>query len=758
MKKTNVLMILSLLSPLLLTSCDFFSAANGTNNDANNSSDKIEGLTLIDNAYYRHVNDYAEVMQFKDVESIEVKSEVEIEGNIYPVKSISSKHYLDTEGRNGFERYSKVTSLTIPEGITSINEYGLGGFSVLKQLTLPTTLAHLAQGALFYSKIEEITLPSFGEDYGYLANKDNILIDDGFYSRMDVRSNITPWFEEHSDNALSLTRAFYAPDKDFDPDTFHWDSSNIDGDKPVIKKVTISGGNYLFPYAFSHLTNLNEIHIPASIKGSFGNTFESSKKFDAHFESMEHFLSLICDTTESCIPYNAGNIFIKDEKLKDIIVPEGVKEIPAYSFYNFRNVEKISLPSTLESVGINAFLSFGSAKANYYQNGFYFGNDNNPYLMLAYTSNDVEKFVFHPDCQVFTETSFDNTRTYIRSVTFNDKIKVIPINAFATTDRFLGSELSEIKFSGDNNIEVIRKDAFYLTNIYKFTFGENIRLIEENALSSEALERIVFPDKVANLIIEDAAFGNWYNSNNEIVIPDGTVKVGKNVFPINIDEASFITVPKSLTEVPGFDSETSTWNSIFKLEHTRGKKLVDPTIYYEGSESEYSYIFDALLHDVEQNNYGTISLTNFYENVSFASGTLYSKGEQSHTFLGFLKEYYNTKDNLTIPDEITGLPVEGVKIFKKESGFNRSGLIHLNKSCKKLILTEFTPKSVVADLNLETIVNNEDHDTLYSLYFLGNEEDFKVSDTPSNVGVYYYSETANKDGKHWHWDGPPKVW
>lgn len=51
-----------------------------------------------------------------------------------------------------------------------------------------------------------------------------------------------------------------------------------------------------------------------------------------------------------------------NQKVKTIIIPEGVKKIEAYAFANLRKLEKVVLPSTLTQIGSMGFCVCGAAK------------------------------------------------------------------------------------------------------------------------------------------------------------------------------------------------------------------------------------------------------------------------------------------------------------------------------------------------------------------------------------------------------------
>lgn len=55
-----------------------------------------------------------------------------------------------------------------------------------------------------------------------------------------------------------------------------------------------------------------------------------------------------------------GNMFIKD-----VTFEEGIKKIGKYTFYNCWHLKKVTLPSTLQTIGDNAFYCTSREKVDY---------------------------------------------------------------------------------------------------------------------------------------------------------------------------------------------------------------------------------------------------------------------------------------------------------------------------------------------------------------------------------------------------------
>ena len=708
------------------------------------SSDEIPGLTLVDHVYYRVNDNYAEVMMFQDVESIVIKSSITVNSEPIPVTTISDKEYIDDSTH--LRTYSHITSLVVPEGITTINKHGLGGLTALKSLTLPNSLTYLDQGALYRTALEEIHLPSFGSDYGYM--EENNHLDDLDFNYEIFDSPLTDWINDHYDaNIMSLSLAFYDPNENFsilDHPTYTF--SGI----PEVKKIYITGGSYLFPYAFYGMP-LEELHLSSSLVGAFGENGVYSS-FDAYFENMNHYLAMNYDSKYASIPYNAETIYIANEVVKDLVIPEGVVEIKPYTFYNFRDFTSITLPNSLEKVGYETFRSYGNAKSNYYQNGFYYGNSENPYLFLAYTSSNIDFFTFHEDCQVFMNSSFKNTIEYVDVVYINEKIKHIPSCAFSIDESFNRNQLVAINYTGENNIETIGDRAFYYTSVTSFTFGSHIRYIGKEAFAyNDQLLRLNWPDKVDGLVIKELAFVCDSKFNNEIVLPSGTVSVGYEAFPLNITRSSFIYIPESLTDYKDFEFDYE--DGIFQIYREDNKLLVDPYVIFESTYGEYSDMFSSLL-----STYSSISL-DYIQNISYANGCLFKQNVDSVIFYGFARKCPSYASLVTIPDEIIGLPVTSVTIYSQDTYLVSTNKLVLNSNCKSLKLTTYMPTNIVAPKGLTNINNSSSGSKAFKLFSLASEEEFQVEDVPSKVTVYYYSETENYDGHHWRYvNSQPSVW
>ncbi len=690
MKHKKIIAIFTSISLFVLTSCQFF------DNFSNNQITTKAG-TLIDNVYYRITGeDTCEVTQFYNTTAdIKIKSEVEIDEKKYTVNTITNYSY---EESLELPRYS-FKNIYIPDSITKIKKAGLAYLTNVKELELPSTIQSLERGCLYELNLSKLSLPSYCSDYGAFYSSD-----------MDVQE----FYDKYYGNILYLPDCFDLYESRF----YH--NTNI-----TIDEIVINGGEFLFGGSFSFV-KFNLITISKSINKVYGDPFYGDG-VNINFDDINDYLNLEFRSEDEAYSFCSNKIYINRERIKKLIIPEGVKNIPSYAFYGFDNFESVYFPDSLESIGVNAFKTFSGVETNYFNNGFYIGNDNNPYLILLYVSYDIKYFKFHDDCKIFLDSSFDNALTTIEEVVFNDKIKVIPDYTFYKSSYVYANNFKYATFKRENNIEKVGKCAFCKTNLREFVFGKNIKMIGESAFDSNALEKFEFPFEVNDLIIND-----FPTSNGKIIFPRGLVNINNEIY-IDLSVESIVFIPKSLKN---FSIDFSFNYFMYQLGGVI--KYYNPIIVFEGTENDYSDVYQEFATKLKESvpEEVTTNLKVVYSEL-IKDGYLFNVENDSVIFNGFLRQYNEYKSLFWIPNSIYGMNVETIKLdFKDTQLMNRN--FYLNSNCKTLYLTEFTPTKIYSNNDLENIINtNETTDTKYDLIFEGDESEFKVKDVPENVNVIF---------------------
>ncbi len=203
-----------------------------------------------------------------------------------------------------------------------------------------------------------------------------------------------------------------------------------------LEKVVIGNDNtYIGEHAFCNCESWTDISIGNNVTAigflSFTNRYDpyiaepildcSNIKYNEYDNayylgnSENPYLALISvkstDITTCEINKNtkiiAGYAFGDCKNLNEIIIPDGVRSIGEGAFSDC-GLTNVSVPDSLTYMGDFVFLGC-NLKYNEYENGYYLGNDENPYVVLtAIKDKTVKTFTLHDNTKITDAYVFFN--------------------------------------------------------------------------------------------------------------------------------------------------------------------------------------------------------------------------------------------------------------------------------------------------------------------------------------------------------------
>lgn len=273
---------------------------------------------------------------------------------------------------------TKLTSVTLPEGLTRINNSAFANYQALKNINIPNTVTVLATSAFEHSGIKEIIIPDSVKTIGYNCFKNS-----------ELESIILP----DTDITLGLDCFSYTPLKSIRlPNTLKTLPNGIFANSSLVS-ITIPDSVETIEYSsFQGCKSLETVIIPESVTSIEEYAFKScsalkSITLPSELSELKHDVFSSCTSLEKIdIPANIkeiqNNTFLNCTSLKEVNLPTGLTKIGDSAFVGCESLTSIAIPKSVKSFGTSVFNNY--LKTVYFEgseeewNAITFGTNNTP--------------------------------------------------------------------------------------------------------------------------------------------------------------------------------------------------------------------------------------------------------------------------------------------------------------------------------------------------------------------------------------------
>ena len=507
-------------------------------------------------------------------------------GNTFAIMGIGVSAFADNNGLTSvtipnsvtniddfaFADCINLTSITIPESVTSIGNGVLYGCNSVKTLTYNTDAINGASNIInyyYYNYINdnmEYIWADVGFCYGMpsletinIGNSVTIIGNKTFQNcsgltSINIPESVTGIGEYAFGGCDNLASIFIETDADvsnaglaFTKDDIQYsvmsknsaklvNGANYSGDLVIPETVT-AGNTFTImgigERAFADNNNLTSVTLPEWVTNISYGAFSG------------------CNNIET-LTYNTdavGTMFSGIQSLKTINIGDAVTRLEDGAFAGCTNLDNVSVGNGIENVGNNVFSDCNFLDYNIYGNGYYIGNNQNPYMILmsartkSITSCTVSadcRFICDgafTDCKKLAEVVLPESLTYVNNGLFAGcsslKQVTIPESVTAIGDEaFKGcGSLSAIEIP--ESVTTIGSGAFAgCSGLTELTIPNAVTSVSNNAFDGcTGLESVVIGKSVAEF--SRGIFANCINLNSVICYAETPIRLADDPFIFN---------------------------------------------------------------------------------------------------------------------------------------------------------------------------------------------------------------------------------
>lgn len=336
--------------------------------------------------------------------------------------------------------------------------------------------------------------------------------------------------------------------------------------------------------------SLNSIEIPSSITKICQEAFYNGKATSVKIKDLAAWCNINFESYFKTNPLStASHLFLNDEEIHDLVIPDGVKTITSHAFYYFSGLTSVKIPSSVISIGTECFAYCLGIKA--IEIGDNASQEAATVLGMRafYKCDNLNSVILGNNIVEIGRNAFDGCKS-LQSIVIPNSVKTMGSHAFLGCESLESVQLSE-------NLKSIEWASFSSCDSLKsITIPDGVELLGESAFSDcTNLMEVKLPSNLKKI---DWCVFQYCTNLTSIDIPDNTHTIYRLAFQ-GCTNLKTVTLGKSMKNING-----GAFAECPALEEIYCKAKTPPTCYTEYISSNAktmdvfydSYIEHATLH------------------------------------------------------------------------------------------------------------------------------------------------------------------
>ena len=530
------------------------------------------------------------------------------------IKSVVIGNGVTDIGTILFSECENLTSVSIPESVTVIHWGAFSYCSALKSIKIPSSVKRIEESAFYYcnaltsvkiSDLEAWCNIKFESDSANpLSIAKNLYLNDKLVTEIDLTGRETSIGDYAFNNAVNISKitlgdkikgigveafnntAYYNNKSNWNNNILFIDKYLIRAEKDLSGEFEVADGTLgIAGGAFFECDKMTGVSIPASLTFSGVNAFDTCDSLSrVDIKDLEAWCKIDFLYGEYCGSYSnpttqAENLYLNGELLTDLVIPDGITQVKANTFFNCSKIKTVFVPSSVKKIGDNAFFCCTSVE------NFTLSEGLEEIGVDAFRCCDTIRMITIPKTVKKMKSAFEYCENLsVINITdiaawCNIEFASIYCNPLANeyqlylnnepaTDIVIPNGVEVVKnyvfaYWSDlesvvipNSVKSIGDYAFYGCNLLKsLKIGSSVTTIGESAFeSANCLKSVVIPDSVTRIKTHGFA---WCLDLTDVKLPKN-VKLGKGVFRDTKFNPAKITVTKKTVKAKTLRSKKVT--------------------------------------------------------------------------------------------------------------------------------------------------------------------------------------------------------